>query len=1081
MGPGRAVLQGALLSFLAVAIRDGLKSESLTVDTEGDDCKQEAQDMWKLMQQLGYQGRLDGHHCEWPGVTCENRCVKQLRCETCGGRLPERINLNHLFFVKLTSPNLTGDTKAFQETPHLRLLSLHGTRIHGNLSALANLSLRYLDLSGTAVTGSLKDFVGETVAFSFLVQTLDGLRHLLLSRTKVTGDFNALTVLRKLIAVDLSHTAVAGRITSKWRGKLRHLEILKLQNTSVQFAPQGEELQKLKVHSRYTLKDERVLRWLKELDLSNCPINSPVEDLLLPLAMSGQLTSIQAGGTGIYGEISKLTDTEARIDGENVSNFTFPLAKSLVTLDLSANNVTGVHGLPVQGRMLLRENHQLNVDVKVLTEALGKQVFLDLSGTALSNQDEAAELLKEGVMKTTHMHAFRDETAGHACKDVIGTLKVTPSKFLPQELCKCLPGWFGSGATCEMCPSNKFSDDLGFDTCKSCPANSTAPAGSTKMSDCKCKFGDLHEGICACDTHHALQKGDCALCTKLHLQCETPGSLASTAVPDMDYTRLEPSADEAHKCLPPAASDRCPGSHQCGPGYNGTLCSSCADGFWATRGKCEPCAEASSTSIASHVLLGVAALLAAAFLVYRQIYGQQVPEAASVKTLLQKLLARQGPVVLQLVQLWSVLSRLGQQNSSSAKGLPEIPYLEFLQLTTTELQSSLNVECSFHAETVRTVAAISSPLAPLLVLGCCAALELYRAGSGVNMALKTLTFLYIGGASSTAQLFSCRSEDGDGASLGKFAFRKAVRHLSCFQRDGVAFWVDVVAYSTAVAYVVVIPLFLVGLMLRQHFALQDARLFTACAERKPPHTTLHLEMLDDQLSKEAFPKRLLAAVAAHMAVHCRGARQFQLLEKSATIIEISENQGEEAESDMMKAVADATASRKIDVLRGRRLTEMLTEQIMLQETQDRWLIGSRPLLSKYALCQEMWMDVAMKLFAVALVSCVSMADAWKWAIAFSLGMAVLVATCQPYMEPQVTQLQSLSCFCLALASAAFVYDWGWLARLTLVTPMLLMLWQVRCPDCTEALAERLFQELQSELPKLQRGEHCELLVQQIRF
>lgn len=49
----------------------------------------------------------------------------------------------------------------------------------------------------------------------------------------------------------------------------------------------------------------------------------------------------------------------------------------------------------------------------------------------------------------------------------------------------------------------------------------------------------------------------------------------------------------------------------------------------------------------------------------------------------------------------------------------------------------------------------------------------------------------------------------DGASLGKFAFRKAVRHLSCFQRDGVAFWVDVVAYSTAVAYVVVIPLFLV--------------------------------------------------------------------------------------------------------------------------------------------------------------------------------------------------------------------------------------------------------------------------------
>ena len=32
------------------------------------------------------------------------------------------------------------------------------------------------------------------------------------------------------------------------------------------------------------------------------------------------------------------------------------------------------------------------------------------------------------------------------------------------------------------------------------------------------------------------------------------------------------------------------------------------------------------------------------------------------------------------------------------------------------------------------------------------------------------------------------------------------------------------------------------------------------------------------------------------------------------------------------------------------------------------------------------MEVAMKLFAVGLVSCVSMSDAWKWAIAFSLDM-----------------------------------------------------------------------------------------------
>eukprot|EP00435_Cladocopium_sp_Y103_P045938 s109_g13.t1 len=107
----------------------------------------------------------------------------------------------------------------------------------------------------------------------------------------------------------------------------------------------------------------------------------------------------------------------------------------------------------------------------------------------------------------------------------------------------------------------------------------------------------------------------------------------------------------------------------------------------------------------------------------------------------------------------------------------------------------------------------------------------------------------------------------------------------------------------------------------------------------------------------------------------------------------------------------------------------------------------------------------MKLYAVALVCCVSMSDAWKWAIAFSVGMAVMVGVCKPYMWPQVSQLQSLSCVCLAATSVAFAYDYAWLARGALLAPLLLLLWQ----------------ELESELPKLQRGESHEVIVQQLRF
>eukprot|EP00435_Cladocopium_sp_Y103_P039019 s109_g10.t1 len=154
---------------------------------------------------------------------------------------------------------------------------------------------------------------------------------------------------------------------------------------------------------------------------------------------------------------------------------------------------------------------------------------------------------------------------------------------------------------------------------------------------------------------------------------------------------------------------------------------------------------------------------------------------------------------------------------------------------------------------------------------------------------------------------------------------------------------------------------------------------------------------------------------------------------------------------------------------------------MLDEAEDRLLIGSQSLLCKYTLSQDVWIYVVLKLYAVALVCCVSMSDAWKWAIAFSLGMAVLVGVGQPYMWPQVSQLQSFSCVCLAVTSVAFAYDFAWIARLGLLAPLLLLLWQARCPDCTESLAKRLYEELESELPKLQRGEPHELHLQQLRF
>ena len=90
------------------------------------------------------------------------------------------------------------------------------------------------------------------------------------------------------------------------------------------------------------------------------------------------------------------------------------------------------------------------------------------------------------------------------------------------------------------------------------------------------------------------------------------------------------------------------------------------------------------------------------------------------------------------------------------------------------------------------------------------------------------------------------------------------------------------------------------------------------------------------------------------------------------------------------------------------------------------------------------MFVATKLLALALISCVSMTDAWKWPIAFSVAMAVIVGVCQPYMWPQAGPTEiGENPLNSELTSVAFIYDWPWLARVALMAPVILLFWQAR--------------------------------------
>ena len=50
----------------------------------------------------------------------------------------------------------------------------------------------------------------------------------------------------------------------------------------------------------------------------------------------------------------------------------------------------------------------------------------------------------------------------------------------------------GTGATCEKCPADSFSDEYSSRECKPCPPGSKAVAGATSVHSCACDVGVLY-------------------------------------------------------------------------------------------------------------------------------------------------------------------------------------------------------------------------------------------------------------------------------------------------------------------------------------------------------------------------------------------------------------------------------------------------------------------------------------------------------------------------------------------------------------------------------------------------------------
>jgi len=985
--------------------------------------------------------------------------------------------LQHL---DVSGTRVSGDLAAVAKASKLQRLDVSGSRVSGDLMAVADATkLQHLDVSGTSVSGDLVavakarklqhlDVSGTSVSGD-LVAVADAtkLQHLDVSLTSVSGDLVAVAKARKLHHFHVSRTEVFGDVENlKNAGELRYL---RLSGSKISGAlAHWKEIQDLQLSgTKVQIFGASFLEhfwprdaegdWicpfplLKSFDVSGTTLSTTVEKLLRPFLGCWALEAFKAAECNLTGGIPRRLQVDSQ--GSFRDHIEWPVSNVLEVLDLASNNVTRVEALPPQC--------QVN-DVRTVV----------------------------------------NHWEGYSCFDVVNTsIRISPEKFAPNNLCGCSPGWKGSGAQCEKCPRNTYVNSFFSRECEPCPADSMGPEGATSITDCVCAVGELYNTTgtweCGCGKSLAKFFGACVDCSDLHLDCSRPGSDARSAKLLPGYIRLE---NATYLCLKPLS--RCNASdNDCSEGYTGPMCMDCTPGFFAQGEYCEQCHDTTMFSSAL-IITGIIVVLAAVgvgtwlwMCRSTQAEVQNGPSPFSAFSALKEQLKAQVPILLQLCQLWAVLALLLGRFHDEEGTWPafwEVPYVEALQLSVRSFKSAfnlLNLQCRFDAHMVRFVSALLAPAFALAVMLCCLVLEFAKPGFGITAALQALTLLYIGGASSTSSLSSCQYFDGNRAELPlDFAFRPSMPFMPCHEDSHLQRVVGQFAVFYTICYGIVIPCCLLYLYGKQHVALQVGRTTTVSGQQQGDLTLCLSEVLGSTQKasqKDQDTRRLVAATAGYISVLYHGRVQVRVAGGTVFVKRLGECRDSEInlEAELLSYIHGEDVKLRERQLKCRSLSEMLMERVILEEVvpNDRIMFGMKHLLVKYSLCRNVWMEIVQKLVAMLLVSVVETEKALQFSLGITLTMAAVSAMIKPYAQPQANRLHFYSFICLALAAASFHYNLAWPARAALAVPFMVTAAQALKPDNSESLALRLWEELEPQMETLQRGEPVEVLAETYNF
>ncbi|CAE7642718.1 ERL2 [Symbiodinium sp. CCMP2592] len=983
-----------------------------------NDCEEEGDNLKVALQKLGVaDDSLRGDdHCTWNGVKCEKnaRCVKQ---------------------IQLVDNNLTGELSAeLGKLTRLKRLWLGENRqLSGSIGNLSSLTqLIQLDLPNTLVTGDLD-----------ALKNLTQLKFLKLFQTQVHGKLEALTDLRELKELDMSRTAVSGGLEA-----LKNFEDM----TEVMLAEtqiSGE------------LNALANLHGLLFLDLSKTKTTGAIEDLLqwkdLEAALlrrtmvSGRLTSKWVGELRQL-SVLDLADTPVRFLPTAEDEQTI-LSSEGILLALTVLDVSGCPlSCPVEDLLwpLAHSQHLVK-----LTAARS-----NLTGTIPSLADyDLTVSLQTLDLSENRINSVEGLVAGGLL-----SLAENPNvSFEPRVLEKAL--------------HRKVRIDLrGALVTESQVDNQTLQLLTQIRGDTPTKIN------------------------RERIQCYNLKDTMFQVTPDLfltdqfcspspGYARLKSTDLKGHKCFFPAKK-RCNTANStskskeigCAEGYEGVLCSMCADGFRSSAGRCKRCKEN-----AEHVrrwLAGAAllvALVAAGLYAAWRNRSKLLLDARDPKPMdaLIPLLLGQGPVLLQFVQLWAVLAALTKHEADEQLEQQE-DLANLFELTAASIADAMSIQCMLGRLTV-SFGAFASPSLPLLLLMLCLLVEVLDwsggacwsgRGLGVDLALKVLLFLFIGGASSCEKLLRCQEIDAGGEELREYAYRFALPDLRCSDSTSdQARWAISLGYGSAVAYGLLIPSFLIYLIVKQNIVLAPNRRCVSWAKvdghKKVTVRASLLEPLmedgetdedadlkvrlnkESQQQKKIVSDNLLAAAIAYSAVFFHGHKVHIVQDEKAEYLmlegtSIDDGGGDGLEFDATTALTTvlstiSTKEHKIDIAmrRCQSITRMLAEREMLeaQADSDRILAGAKTIFFKYAACEDVWVEASLKVVAVALVTTVSVKSLLV-TLFITIGMAILLGAQKPYRQRQVNDLQS-GCFnCLSVAAVGFHLGSLLIARCALVLPFL---------------------------------------------